>query len=172
MLQTIETSKLCISETLWLHLLLVLNDADIYALTTSEEIGDISNCGVEGKVSEMDCIRWLVGQWKFLANGVSCVMKALAAQSIRKKEIKRTTRVTSSIGVCGRVIGSALATSVSSSSRICGRVVFLDIENRALEVDALHLKVGRQIKKVQDSALRGIALTISSAQLPPVSATS
>jgi len=60
LLQTVQRSKFCIAKTLGLHLQLVLNNSDICAFTSSKEIGDISDGGIEGEVAEMDSVGGLV----------------------------------------------------------------------------------------------------------------
>ena len=77
MLQTVSASELRITESLRLHLQLVLDNTNVSAFTSCKEIGDIANSGIEGKVSKMDGIRWLVGQWKLLTNGVSWGLSVL-----------------------------------------------------------------------------------------------
>lgn len=69
--QAVSTCEFCITKTLRLHLLLVLNDADIGAFTSGEEVGDIVDGRIEGKVSEMYGVGRLVGKGKFFTNGVA-----------------------------------------------------------------------------------------------------
>lgn len=78
LLQSIQSTKLRIAKPLGLHLKLVFDDSDICAFAVSEKIGDIANSGVERQVSQMDGIRWFIGQWKFLTDGVSYVRKLIS----------------------------------------------------------------------------------------------
>lgn len=69
--QTITGTKLGITETLWLHVHLVLNNADVDAVASGEEVLDILLGGVEGKVTEMSGVWWLIWKRELLADGVT-----------------------------------------------------------------------------------------------------
>ena len=69
--QTLTGSELSITEALWLHVHLVLNDADVDAVAIGEEILDILLGGVEGEVTEMGGVWWLVWERELLTDGVT-----------------------------------------------------------------------------------------------------
>lgn len=74
LLDAFSGCKLGVSETLWLHLQFVFDNADICALATGKEIGDIANGGIERKVTKVDSVRWLVWKWELLTDGVTCAL--------------------------------------------------------------------------------------------------
>ena len=69
--ETLACAELGITEPLWLHLHLVLDDADVDAVASVEEVLDILLGGIERKVAEMGGIRWLIWEWELLADGVA-----------------------------------------------------------------------------------------------------
>jgi hypothetical protein len=75
LLQAIEAAEFRIAESLWLLLDLVFDDSHVDAFTVSEEVLHISNRSLEGQVAQVHRVRWLIRQWKFLTNGVTCAEK-------------------------------------------------------------------------------------------------
>ena len=77
LLQAIQGGEFCVTEALWLHLQFIFNNSHVGAFATSKEVGDISDCGVEGKVAKVDRERGLVGQRKFLTDRVTCKIESV-----------------------------------------------------------------------------------------------
>jgi hypothetical protein len=117
-----QSSELCISEPLRLVELLVLNNSDIGYFAASKEIGNVSNCGIKRKVSEMNSIRWLIGKGEFLTDGVTCATNNVSVLKSRSCSIasyeRLTSHATASICTGSRAVGSAL--SSIRGAGVCG----------------------------------------------------
>lgn len=64
-LQSINRGKFDIAEALGSVVQLVLDNADIGHFAVGKQLGDVGGTGVEGKVSDMGCVRGFGWQGKF-----------------------------------------------------------------------------------------------------------
>jgi hypothetical protein len=74
--QAVKRSEFDISETFRLPLHLVLHDANIGYLASTEEVGNITLGSIEGKVAKMGGIRGFGGKRKGFANSIVSVISA------------------------------------------------------------------------------------------------
>jgi hypothetical protein len=72
LLESFQRSELRISKSLRLVELLVFNNSDVCDFAASEEVVDVSDSSIKGEISEMDSIRWLIWEWKFFTDRVTC----------------------------------------------------------------------------------------------------
>lgn len=70
--QSLQRSKLGVSESLGLHLKLVFDNSNIRAFTLDEEFGDIAHGGIKREIAKMNSVRWFVWKGELLADGISC----------------------------------------------------------------------------------------------------
>jgi hypothetical protein len=71
LLQAISSSKFSVAETFRLHLLLVLDDANISAFATGKEVVNVGDSSIKREISEMYSIGRFVGKRKFFTNRVA-----------------------------------------------------------------------------------------------------
>lgn len=83
LLQSVQSSKLCITKALRLVEFFVFNNSDICNLAASEEIVDVFNSSIKREVSEMDGIRWLIGKGKLLTYGVTWARATVSKYTLK-----------------------------------------------------------------------------------------